>query len=102
MAAKKSTACLTVDEALDTARTRDDVRTVELIVIPNQLRVRVAEHQKTFAAVYSLQRYNEEKGRWYGATLWARDLTALYNEVLDFEGQDYLDCSGWKPVYFSF
>ena len=92
----------TADEALDRARPRDDVRTVELVLVPGQIRVRLALHEINHTAVFSQQRYHEESGQWVGKTLWARDWQTLYNKVLNTEEQDLLDVRGWKPVYFSF
>lgn len=98
----RSPALLAVEEALASARTRDDVRTVELTVLPHRMRVRVAKHQHTQVLVCCLQSYNEARERWEGRTLrWAKNLRVL-RDLLDSQCLPYLDQLGWCPVYFSF
>lgn len=93
---------LTANEALNVARPRDEIRTVELMLVPGQIRIRVAEHQRLGTTVFSQQHYHPATEQWVGSSRWARDFDSLYTVVLNLEERDFLDARGWKPVYFSY
>ena len=93
---------LTASEALDLARTRDEVRTVELVLVPGKIRIRVAEHQHLGTTVFSQQHFDPEALQWVGDSRWASDFDSLYTRVCNLEEREFLDARGWKPVYFSY
>lgn len=93
---------LTANEALGAARPRDEVRTVELVLVPGQIRIRVAEHQHLGTTVFSQQRFDPVAEQWVGSSRWAGDFDLLYTMVLNLEEREFLHARGWKPVYFSY
>ena len=93
---------LTANEALNAARPRDEVRTVELVLVPGQIRIRVAEHAHFGTTVFSQQHLDPVTEQWVGSSRWAGDFDSLYTMVLNLEERDFLEARGWKPVYFSY
>ena len=93
---------LTANEALDMARPRDEVRPVELVLVPGQIPIRVAEHQRFGTTVFYQQHYDRASEQWVGNSRWAEAFDSLYTMVLNLEERDFLDARGWKPVYFPY
>ncbi|WP_220198274.1 hypothetical protein [Ktedonospora formicarum] len=91
----------TADEALNYARPRDEVRTVELILVDAQLRIRLVEHDVTGQCGWSQQRFDPRFKEWCGRVRWAPSFSRL-SLVLNQEELDLLALAGWKPVFFSY
>ncbi|GHO59185.1 hypothetical protein [Ktedonobacter robiniae] len=91
----------TANEALNYARPRDEVRTVELVLVDTQVRLRLVEHEATGQCGFSQQRFDPRYKTWRGRVRWTASFAHL-SMVLTQEERQLLEATGWKPAFFTY